>query len=328
MERIPSIGARRLFVVGMALGLLCLGGSLVPAARTQGRGADPPLPEFLSQTGLYADIVSKTIAADHLPYTPQYPLWSDGAHKRRWIHLPAGTCIDASDPERWVFPVGTQLFKEFSFDSRVETRLLQRNQDGSWSFATYLWQEDGKDARRAPENGHPGWRQIQPGLSWDIPGRWDCLACHESADAPVLGFNADQLSPQRDPLAPHAEPRVGMDLDGFMRAGTVSHLDTAAIAWPPRMAGATPEERALRGYLRANCSNCHSPTTSLEDLGLFLDNASLDTMHNPEVRKRMGTRDPNLQMPPLGTHLVDAEALELFDTWLAHNPKEEQQPGH
>ena len=51
----------------------------------------PPLPERLSETGLYA---AGTVAAGGgepapgvLAYTPQYPLWSDGAAKRRWLYL-------------------------------------------------------------------------------------------------------------------------------------------------------------------------------------------------------------------------------------------------
>jgi len=34
--------------------------------------------------------------------------------KRRWLRLPTGTAIDKSDPDHWQFPVGTQLWKQFS----------------------------------------------------------------------------------------------------------------------------------------------------------------------------------------------------------------------
>jgi len=85
-----------------------------------------PLPEHLGQTGLYADRALTTPARDVLAYTPQYPLWSDRATKRRWIRLPRGTAIDARDPDAWVFPVGTKIWKEFSRDRRRETRLIVR----------------------------------------------------------------------------------------------------------------------------------------------------------------------------------------------------------
>src|SRR5512138_3923951 len=112
--------------------LLTLLTALAPAAH-----AAAPLPEHLRDTGLYARGSTEEIAAGVLPFSPQYPLWSDGAEKRRWIRLPPGTCIDARAPDRWVFPVGTRLWKEFSLGRRLETRMLERTRDG-WRFATYV----------------------------------------------------------------------------------------------------------------------------------------------------------------------------------------------
>ena len=77
------------FLAGSALVAL----SLLPGtARAQGS---------LRETGLYA--TGLQVRPDNLPFAPQYPLWSDGADKRRWIHLPPGTSIDASGPD-WRFP--------------------------------------------------------------------------------------------------------------------------------------------------------------------------------------------------------------------------------
>src|SRR5262245_41272255 len=80
-------------------------------------------PARLSQTGLYADIGAKALSPDVRGFNPQYPLWSDGLQKSRWIHLPPGTKIDTSDPDRFIFPRGTKLWKEFRANGRlVETR--------------------------------------------------------------------------------------------------------------------------------------------------------------------------------------------------------------
>ena len=49
-----------------------------------------------------------------MAFTPTWRLWTDGAVKRRWVSLPPGGTIDTSDPDRWVFPVGTRFFKEFA----------------------------------------------------------------------------------------------------------------------------------------------------------------------------------------------------------------------
>ena len=89
-----------------------------------------PDPEFLytgplrlSETGLYADLATRTVADDVRPYSVRFELWSDGAPKGRYLSLPAGTRIDASDPDNWVFPIGTRAWKEFRVgEVLVETR--------------------------------------------------------------------------------------------------------------------------------------------------------------------------------------------------------------
>ncbi len=91
-------------------------------------------------------LARRRVRADNIAFAPQYPLWSDGASKRRWIHLPPGTAIDASRADAWEFPLGTRLWKEFSYGRRVETRLIERLADGSWRFAAYVWNDEGTDA--------------------------------------------------------------------------------------------------------------------------------------------------------------------------------------
>src|SRR5215213_11094322 len=114
-------------------------------------------PATLQDTGLYSDFASLEVDPQHLPFAPQYPLWTDGAAKRRWISLPPGSAIDASDPEAWTFPIGTRLWKEFSFaGQRVETRYIERQPDGQWRYAAYAWSADGRDAQLVPASGKRG----------------------------------------------------------------------------------------------------------------------------------------------------------------------------
>jgi len=284
------------------------------------------LPQRLSETGLYADIATRTIAPGVLPFTPQYPLWTDGAAKQRWIKLPEGKAIDARDPDNWVFPVGTRFWKEFSFGRAVETRMLELLPDGRWSYASYAWSADGSDALLAPERGLKNAAQTPAGTRHDIPGRMDCRACHEAGPNRVLGFNALQLSTDRDPLALHAEkPAQGaLDLAQLVERGLVRGLPEEFLRQAPRIAARTPRERAALGYLQANCSACHNSRGELAPLGLHLDNrlvaggSPLDSLRPRAelLQKRMGSRDPLTQMPPLGTHLADREALEFIRAWI------------
>src|SRR6185295_6866071 len=108
------------------------------------------LPERLSETGLYADLARDAIAPGVLPYRPRFELWSDGAEKRRWLAVPAGTQIDDADPDDWVFPDGTRIWKEFVRDgTRVETRLIAKV-DSKWLAQAYVWRDDESDAIAAP----------------------------------------------------------------------------------------------------------------------------------------------------------------------------------
>ena len=60
----------------------------------------PVAPQLLSETGLYAGEGTARVDPRNRPFSPQYPLWSDGAGKRRWIRLPEGAAIDATQPRR------------------------------------------------------------------------------------------------------------------------------------------------------------------------------------------------------------------------------------
>lgn len=327
-------------VPGLVLGLAL---ALAPAL-----GAES-LPERLSQTGLYADIASKQVAPELLAFTPQYPLWSDGARKRRWISLPVGAHIDASDPDAWVFPVGTRVWKEFAFARRVETRFIELTAEG-WIFATYRWLPDESDALLAPKLGEPADFELSGGSAYDLPARFDCRACHEGNVARLLGFSALQLSSARDPGALHGEaPRPGdVDLSQLVARDLVRGLPAELVASPPRIAAATPTERAALGYLHGNCSNCHNDRGPLAELDFSLEvriapgapgpgalrTAVGQAAHfqpsgaqpmqrlapgHPEaslVAQRMSRRDPISEMPPLGSRLVDREAVALVETWI------------
>jgi mono/diheme cytochrome c family protein len=311
-------------------------------------------PASLRETGLYADWTRKTVGRGNLPYAPQYPLWSDGAVKARWIHIPPGESIDARDPDSWEFPVGTKLWKEFRIGGRrVETRYIERTPEG-WQFAAYIWSEDEAAAPLAPERGARATAEVAPGLRHAVPSRYDCRVCHEGRPVPVLGFTALQLSPDRDRNAPHAErpDRDDVDLRRLVDRGLVRGLAPSLLQNPPRIPARSATERAALGYLYGNCAMCHNARGSLAELGFSLDSpaarrtgdadavltavsrASHFTVPGTNGRServrpgdpaasavavRMGSRRAALQMPPLGTQVVDEEAMRVVRRWIAED---------
>jgi cytochrome c553 len=264
----------------------------------------------------------------------------------RWMALPAGSAIDGTDPDHWVFPVGTKLWKEFRFARAVETRFMQLGADGAWLYATYRWNEDGSDAVLAPECGVRGVCATRENARHDLPAVADCRACHEGTRTPVLGFSALQLASERDPLAPHAEePETGdLELRALIERGLLRSFDAALT---PRVAARSARERAALGYLHGNCASCHNESGPLQRLGLRLDHPLACTTPpalestvgvasafqrpgltqriapgEPErsvLLQRLATSDALAQMPPFGRHLVDREATQLLREWIEHD---------
>lgn len=313
-------------------------------------------PPTLRATGLYSDWDARVIAADNLPFSPQYPLWTDGATKSRWLHVPEGQFIDGSDPDVWKFPVGTRVWKEFRFGARAETRFIELTEDG-WQFASYAWNEDETEATLVAERGIKYSVPIRDGIRHAIPSRTDCRACHEAGPVRLLGVTALQLSPDRDPNAPHAEPPPdgSVDLNALVARGLLRGLPERIADMPPRIATGSPTERSALGYLHANCGGCHTGAGELRSLAFAL-NYTLDrpagspapaiatTLGQPshfvipgadDVRERvhggdpersvivarMATRNPVVQMPPLGTRIVDEEAVRLVRRWIEEDTR-------
>jgi len=306
-------------------------------------------PRSLRETGLYA-ADGTTVADGILWFSPQYPLWTDGATKLRYLALPPGTSIDASDPEAWSFPIGTRIWKEFSFGRRAETRYMALTERG-WIYATYVWNAAGDAAFRSDDAGAATSADVSPGVPHRAPSVAECRGCHENAATPVLGFSLLQLSSDRDPGAPHAaaSSERDVDLQALVARGLVRNLPARFVASPPRITARSPDERAALGYLHGNCGGCHRDDGPLASLGMslaYVDDgrvarAIATTFGVPSgfvpdpfdvdapmriapgdsaasvLLARVRARDPVDQMPPLGTHLVDDDAVALLDRWIA-----------
>lgn len=336
----------------LALMLLAMGAAaLLHAAAIDAAPTPASPPATLRETGLYLPGAELVVDPAHLAFSPQYPLWTDGARKRRWLSLPPNTYIDASRPNAWEFPVGTRLWKEFSVGRAVETRYIERLADGSWRYATYVWNEAGTDATLAPVDGISALAiEGAPNNRYTVPGEADCRSCHEGAAVPVLGFSALQLSDDRDPLAPHADAFSPIDLRRLVDRGLVRNFPPEWRDKPPRIAASSPHERAALGYLHGNCGHCHNADGSPVPVDIRLaQDASLGAesvaqvlrsllnapsrfrahglAHDARVVKpgrpeastllwRIRSTNPQTRMPPLGVQALDHKALALLERWI------------
>lgn len=326
---------------------LCALFTVVVYQRVSAAGAG--IPQLLSETGFAR-------AGNGGAFSPQYPLWSDGAAKRRWVYLPPGATIDVSDPDRWEFPDGTKFWKEFSVDGRkVETRFLWKR-GGEWQFATYAWNDMQTDATLVPEAGLTTDVEVAPGKRHRIPGSIECRACHVTDRVEILGFTALQLSTDRDRDALHAEP-LTPDMITLRRLQEEGRLSPGRPDWvsrPPRIVAPDHNTRTVLGYLSTNCGTCHNTLSDLASLDLDLratvsrtapcPTALATTLDRPgrweipaaspgtsrrlapgqpdvsTLLARMKSRLPSSQMPPLGTVVVDEAAVALLTKWIEADP--------
>ncbi len=286
----------------------------------------------LSETALYANIGTKELNSDVELFVPQFKLWTDGAEKKRYIRLPENTQIDTSDMDAWVFPVGTELYKEFSRDGRrLETRLLRKDSAEAWTMVAYVWNEDESDAVLSLLGEANANRS-----SHDVPNVFDCAWCHGAVERP-LGFSAIQLS----------HDGVGLTMSRLIER----NLLTAPPSVPITLPGDDLDHQVL-GALHANCGGCHSDEGAQSDLPLRLalrtdelDRVSSTPAYVSAVGQqidraiagltyyvfprrpddsliwvRMSNRGSDVQMPPVGTEQQDTNTLQALEAWIDRLP--------
>jgi uncharacterized repeat protein (TIGR03806 family) len=248
-------------------------------------------PRKLSETGLFASVKDHQPAPGLIPYSVNSALWSDGAHKERFLALPGDSKIEldsiiypqpapGSTPG-WRFPDGTVVVKTFSLETepgnpssrrRIETRLLHFEQlagteevgDQYWRGYTYVWNDDQTDAVLVDAAGldqdyeladpeQPGGKRIQ---KWHFPSRAECTLCHTMPAKYVLGLNTAQMNKDHDYGGVIAN-----------QLATFEHLGLFTKPLPdrperlPKLADhedpSAPLDARARAYLQSNCSHCH-----------------------------------------------------------------------
>lgn len=305
--------------------------------------APDKVPEHLECTGLYKDPDSLEIADEVDPFEPVYPLWTDAADKHRWVFLPKGTKIDASDPNAWVFPTGTRLWKEFRNPAgthKVETRVFIKLDEGDWSYATYLWD----DAQKRATRHDAGAELMVDGQPYGLPSHDQCLECHVGRHERVMGFDAVTLGM----MGQHE----GLTLDDLVSDKRLKNFDGEThyqIGPDPE----TAEAKAL-GWMHNNCGvSCHNanpnskaystkmrlrldpeqldgrPTDEFDAVATTVDQDAFTLQWQGQKRITAGKPDESLlyklitsrgnpkeQMPPLGTYITDDEYVAFVKEWI------------
>ena len=242
-------------------------------------GAPPPqrFPTNLSETGLFTSVKDHQVHPALIPYEVNAQLWSDGAHKERFIALPGENQIElpaTKERERnaWKFPEGTVLVKTFGLEweagnatslRRIETRLwtLQQNEWVGYSFEwnaeqteAFLVEKAGKDVTYAIADAQaPGGVRNQ---TWHYPSRAECNLCHARVPEYVLGVKTAQLNRDHEYRgAIRNQLETLSQLGIFKTAFTQSPHELPIL--PDPSDESHPLESRVRAYLHVNCAVCH-----------------------------------------------------------------------
>ncbi|WDO14634.1 hypothetical protein MH928_08030 [Flavobacterium sp. WW92] len=290
---------------------------------------------------------------DVLPYEPASQLFTDYAHKKRFVWIPKNKkAVYDGDGKTLIFPVGTALIKTFYYDNIqpgnttriIETRIMIRKEEG-WIFANYVWNADQTEATLDPNGSFTDITWLEEGTlkntNYRIPSSsgGECLTCHKSNDKPIpiglkpqnLNFAINYASGSKNQLEKWAE--VGY-LDNNFPRNIVS-----TVRWNDE---SQPLEKRVRSYIDINCAHCHqqdshcsyrpmrfafSETTDLTNLGVCMtpvDIVGSGLSHivapgSPErsvMHFRITSVNESTRMPLLGRSIVHEEAVEMIDEWI------------
>ncbi len=307
----------------------------------------------LSEYGFFdGPMANQRPVAGGVPFQPINTLFTDYAHKKRFMWMPAGTQATYNgDGEVLDFPDGTVLIKNFFYDHVqptdrtriIETRLMFKR-NGAWEFADYVWNEEQTEGYLDLMGSNPPITWIddngtERSTLYRIPSEAECLTCHKSNDLAIpIGPKPQNLN---GPFA--YRDGVKNQLDHLAEVGYLSDRRPKRIRTVPHWedTGLSLNDR-VRGYVDINCAHCHkeyshcdyrpmrfafNETDDPVNLGVCVPpDDPLLPQHTHIISRgsvgrsllhyRLASTDEAVRMPLLGRTLVHDEGLALITDWI------------
>lgn len=240
-----------------------------------------PYPKLSDYKFFEGELKNQVPSLNVLPYEPASSLFSDYAHKKRFVWMPPGTkATFTADSKVLELPVGAALIKTFYYDNVqnitpvggtriVETRVMIRKETG-WIFADYVWNAEQTEAYYdlAGSFTEVTWKDdnnVTKTANYRIPTEVQCMICHKNKQVigtteidtyiPIgikpqnLNFSYDYGTENKNQLSKWIE-------QGYLESDFI--LPTAENTVINYNDNTQPLELRVRSYLDSNCSHCHA----------------------------------------------------------------------
>ncbi|WP_460220310.1 Ig-like domain-containing protein [Psychroserpens sp. MEBiC05023] len=285
-----------------------------------------------------------------IPYDLNSTLFTDYAHKKRFVWMPNGTKASYnSDYTPLDFPLGAVLIKNFYYDNVqpsnatriIETRLMFMTEEG-WDFANYVWNDEQTEATFTNAGSFTEVEWIENSLlqnaNYRIPSRNECFTCHNKYGTPVpIGPKPQNLN--RD--LTYSDGTFNQ-LQKWIDFGYLeNNLPTSIVSTVKWDDESLDLNLRVRSYLDINCAHCHSEESYCEyrpmrfafheneddiNKGVCVtpDTQIAGTTHivvpgNNDasvLRFRVNSIQEQNRMPLLGRTLKHEEGVRLIEEWI------------
>lgn len=235
-----------------------------------------PYPKLSDYHFFIGDMKNQIPSMNVLPYLPASTLFTDYAHKKRFVWLPPGTKgTYVADDKIFDLPVGAALIKTFYYDNVqplndtriIETRIMIRKASG-WIFADYVWNADQTEAfyDLAGSFTNISWKDennVIKSANYRIPTEVQCIICHKSKamvnNQEVDTFIPIGIKPQNLNFDYNYGTETKNQLIKWIEKGYLENfnLPTAENSTVNYSDTSKPLELRVRSYLDINCSHCH-----------------------------------------------------------------------
>jgi uncharacterized repeat protein (TIGR03806 family) len=238
-----------------------------------------PYPKLSDYKFFTGDMKEQLPALGLIPFAPASALFSDYAHKKRFVWMPSGLKATFNGNDKSLeLPVGAAIIKTFYYDNVqnvtpvgatriIETRVMIRKSSG-WTFADYVWNAQQTEAFLDNLGSFTEVTWLENGVSktanYRIPSEEQCIVCHKKKElingveetiyTPIgikpqnLNYNYNYGSSTKNQLTKWIE-------EGYLENNfTMPSLGSSTIDYTDTSKSL---DLRIRSYFDINCAHCH-----------------------------------------------------------------------